>query len=153
MARSYEQDDLIDPEIGFKSDKINSEFFVGRLLYQASLLGINMRERPEEYKNCIQQIEIWAMGSDKLQRKSFGAKNAKNKKTYFQMKQELREKIDKRLREISKEFNPKISRGNKNKAIQSQINNIELDYSVQLHYLLTEALGTIMWTKYIYERI
>lgn len=140
-------EELLDPMEGVRIQKVNTEFYLGRLAYEAAQAGLNKEVEPLRYKNAVEQLEIMGLGSDLLTKKD------KKKNNYWDKKKLLETKYGDAIGSASVGYNSKLRSSKLNQVIEKKISFAELEFITALHKLLMEALSPLFYTKYITEVI
>ena len=126
---------LNDPYSKIMLTRVNTSFYLGTMADRCAKLGIYQDRDPVSYRNAIEQLEIYAIGSDLL-----------NKDYYDELK-ELVEKRNKGLEKNSVGYNPKMKKSNLNNSISKKISQIYLDFDKAKHKLLMKYLASSFWEK------
>lgn len=128
------EDEIIDPEEGIRTQKVNTEFYLGRLSYKAAEAGVYAHMNPQVYKNAVLQIEIYISGSRQLD------------EDYWERKKKLTESFDKKKLEIMKNFNPNIKKSKLNPQVQKQLTEAEIEYINEWHRLIMMCSAKLYYT-------
>lgn len=137
----WESDEILDPSLGIRLQKVNTEFYLGRLAYECSRAGRVKDRNPIFYKQSVEQFEIFGLGSELLGEK------------YQNEKKRLQEETQKKIREVSKSINPSLKRSKLNPKLMNQVAEIEMEYITNLHRLLMVYLSPLFYTHTRTERI
>jgi len=137
MARKKEDFGIVDPydEESRGTQKVNTEFYLGKLAYEAATAGRYKYVAPLNYKTAVEQLEIFALGSDLLN-KDFDKKKAK-----------LEADFKKKMKTFSKSINPSFKNSTLNKRMQQSMTNEEIEFVTQLHRLVMVAISSLFYIK------
>ncbi len=132
---------LQDPMMGGKSDKVAIEFYLGQWLNKAAEAGVLKYLDPVRYKLTVEQLEILCIGSDLLD------------KDYEKKKEKLELDFKKNKQKLSKNINPSIRNSKMNKKLSKEISEAELIFITKLHRLLSITISPLLYTKWELETI
>jgi len=139
-----DEDEIIDPNLGMRLQRVNTEFYLGRLAYKASEAGIYKFFSPTArtiYKYAVEQLEIFSIGSGWL------------KSTYWKQKKELENTFLKKQVKLGEEINPTYKRSRMNMQISQKISDEELTFITEWHKLLMRTLSPLFYTHYKVETL
>ena len=124
---------LVDPHSKVNITKVNTSFYLGNIADRCAKLGIYQNMHPLPYRNAVEQLEIFAIGSEMLGKDYFDAKEGLDQWKKNQLKKEL------------KDYNPNIRKSKSNFLAQKKSTDIELEYDRKHHKLLMKHLAKSFW--------
>jgi hypothetical protein len=130
----YEIDDPYDAE-SRGTQKVNTEFYLGRLAYEAAKAGRIKYISPLNYKTAVEQLEIFAIGSDLLD------------KDYEKAKEKLEKEYQKKIKEYSKKINPNLKKSLLNRKMQQSMTQEEIEFVTKLHRLVMKTISSLFYIK------
>ena len=133
--------DIINPDIGFRGQKVATEEYLGRIMYEITQASKTRFENPTPFMELVQQMEIWLIGSDFLVDK------------YWEEKKKMTEEVNKDMDEKSKGYNSRIKNSQLNVKIEEEIFKKQQAYYLEWQKLLFKFAGNVSWQKFITETI
>ena len=127
-------DEIIDPEEGIRTQKVNTEFYLGRLAYKAAEAGVYKNMNPQIYKNAVEQLEIFISGSRLLD------------EDYWERKKKLQKKFKEEQAKLAENFNPSIKKSTINPRVTQQISDAEIRYITEWHRLIMMCSAKLNYT-------
>ena len=139
------KDGLIDihQEGSTKTGKVDTEHLFKVLEWKTIEAGINKYRDLATYRNCVEQMEILAVGSTLMDTKS----------GYASKKKALSTKLINQQKKLMDQIRPGIKKSVKNVKMNQQIHDLEVEFVTEWHRLLMKTLGKLFYTHYKIDRI
>jgi hypothetical protein len=126
---------LQDPYAKTSLTRVNTSYYLGLIADRCSKMGIYQNADPIAYRSAVDQLEIFASGSNLL-----GSKYQNEKKGLINWRSTS-------IGSISKGFNPAIRKSGANERIQGNVDQVEKEFVRRLHKLLMKHLAPSFWEK------
>lgn len=142
---SDDEDEILDPSLGLRQQKVDTEKLLERAADRAAQAGIYKNFSPTHrmiYKNTVEQLEVLSIGSRYLE-----------KSGYWKRKEKLEKELLEKTTEVAKRINLSVKKSKINQQAINEISDDELNFIVEWHKLLMRSISPLFYKHFFVDRI